>query len=178
MVFSFSGSESIASSAAMGSGAARPWLSPSPDGRHLLVSHTKRSDDLQAIELYRESFQPSRYLDKPHFMLAANVFAADSDEEAAYIRTSAQQGFANLRSGRPGLLPKPVDPAELDIPPALLALVNEAQAVSATGSPETVKAQLHGLIKRYQPDEIILAGQIHDQTARKRSFEIAAAALA
>ncbi len=102
------------------------------------------------------------------------AFAADSEEEAAFVRTSAQQDFANLRSGRPGLLPRPVNPEDMNIAPPLLDPVNEAQAISATGAPETVKRQLLNLIDCYQPDEIILAGQIHDHTARKRSFEIAA----
>jgi hypothetical protein len=33
------------------------------------------------------------------------------------------------------------------------------------------------LIAKYQPDEVILTGQIHDQVARQRSFEIAAEAM-
>ena len=41
----------------------------------------------------------------------------------------------------------------------------------------TVLAQLQGLIETYQPDEIILTGQIHGHVARVKSFEIAAAAL-
>ena len=42
------------------------------------------------------------------------------------------------------------------------------------GSAATVRSQLQGLIARYQPDEIMLTGMIHDHAARLRSFQIAA----
>ena len=40
----------------------------------------------QALQTYRQTFQPSRYLDKPHFMLAVGVCVAETDEEADYLR--------------------------------------------------------------------------------------------
>ena len=46
------------------------------------------------------------------------------------------------------------------------------------GSPERVARQLSQMIETYQPDELILTGQIHDHAARVKSFEIAAQALA
>ncbi len=131
----------------------------------------------QAAEIYRQSFQPSAQLSAPYFMLAINVFAGDTDRDGDYLKSSAQQGFANLRTGRPGLLPRPVDDVTKIIAPAVLEAVNEALSCSAIGGPDTVKRQLAGLIERYQPDEIIIAGQIHDPAARKNSFEIAARAL-
>ncbi|QFT91782.1 Alkanal monooxygenase alpha chain [Roseovarius sp. THAF9] len=128
----------------------------------------------QALEIYRTRFQPSAQLDRPYFMLAANVFAADSDAEGAYLRTSMQQAFARLRTGQPGKLPAPVQDIEAAIGPQMTDNVNHALSVSATGSPATVRAQLGALKDRYQPDEIILTGQIHDHAARVNSFRIAA----
>ncbi|MDD9725138.1 LLM class flavin-dependent oxidoreductase [Roseovarius sp. SK2] len=128
----------------------------------------------QALEIYRTRFQPSAQLDRPYFMLAANVFAADSDAEGAYLRTSMQQAFARLRTGQPGKLPAPVEDIEAAIGPQMTDGVNHALRVSATGSPATVRAQLAALKDRYQPDEMILTGQIHDHVARVNSFRIAA----
>ena len=45
-------------------------------------------------------------------MLGFNVFAAETDAEARRLLTSMQQAFVNLRSGRPGPLPPPVDDIE------------------------------------------------------------------
>ncbi len=127
-----------------------------------------------AIATYRSTFRPSPQLDRPHFMLAANVIAADSDAAAHRLRTSVQQAFANLRTGKPGKLPAPVDDIDGLIGAGVRAGVDQALRISAVGSPATVRRQLADLIARYQPDEVILTGQIHDPDARIRSFEIAA----
>ncbi len=132
----------------------------------------------EAVAVYRRSFQPSRWLDRPRFMLAVGVFAAETDEEGQRLRTSMQLAFARLRTGRPGKLPAPVDDIERELGPGMLAAVNEALRVSATGSPATVRRQLADLVARYRPEEVILTGQIHDHAARLRSFGIAAEAMA
>lgn len=132
----------------------------------------------QARELYRRLFRPSVHLARPRFMLAANLFAGADDEEGLYLKSSMQQAFANLRSGRPGPLPPPVHDVSKVIGPAMSAAVDEALSVSATGSRESVRASLDRLIDRYQPDELILTGLIYDHAARLRSFEIAAELLA
>ena len=133
-------------------------------------------DDAAAI--YRERFRPSAQQDRPHFMLAVNVFAADTDAEGARLRTSMQQAFARLRTGRPGRLPRPVDDIDAAIGPDMRRAVDHALRVSATGSPATVRRELAALIAQHRPDEVIFTGQIHDHAARLRSFEIAAGAMA
>ncbi|CUH88604.1 Alkanal monooxygenase alpha chain [Phaeobacter sp. CECT 5382] len=131
----------------------------------------------EALEVYRRAFRPSAYLDQPHAMMAVNVFGAETDAEGIRLRTTMQQAFARLRLGQPGKLPRPVDDITQHLSPPVLAGVNEALTISATGSPETVKQELSQIIMRYAPDEVIITGQIHDHAARLRSFEIAAAAL-
>ena len=130
----------------------------------------------QAAEIYRARFNPG-VTDKPCFMLAINVFGADMDAEGTRLKTSMQQAFINLRTGRPGPLPKPVDNIHDIAPPELVAQVDRALRISATGSPGKVEAELSALIDRHRPDEVILTGQIHDHAARLRSFEIAAEAM-
>ena len=141
---------------------------------YAFASHFAPGDLAQATEIYRATFQPSQSLDRPKFMLAINVFAGTDDAEGHYLKTSMQQAFANLRSGRPGKLPRPVADLDRHIDPAMRRMVDQALACSATGGPHTVRRDLAALIGRYQPDEVILTGQIHDHGARLRSFEIAA----
>jgi luciferase family oxidoreductase group 1 len=132
----------------------------------------------QAVQIYRDTFQPSAHLDRPRFMLAVNVFAADTDAEGAYLRTSMQQAFARLRSGQPGKLPRPVDDIDAAIGAAMRRAVDHALRISVFGAPESVQNGLSALIEMYKPDELILTGQIHDHTARVKSFRIAAEVLA
>lgn len=128
----------------------------------------------QAVEIYRRSFRPSAVLDAPYFMLAANVFAADDDSTGAFLRSTMQLGFARLRMGRPGPIPRPVDDIAAHLPPDVLDLVNDALRVTVQGAPASVRAGLETLIAQYAPDEIIFNAQIHDHGARLRAFEIAA----
>ncbi|MEP4031667.1 LLM class flavin-dependent oxidoreductase [Roseibium polysiphoniae] len=141
---------------------------------YAFASHFAPAELSNASKIYRRSFRPSKYLEKPHFMLAANVFAANTDEEGAYLRTSMQQAFINLRTGRPGPLPAPVADLEALVGPVAIEMVEDALRISAVGAPETVKTKLQELIATYEPDELIFTGQIHDHQSRKRSFEIAA----
>jgi len=127
-----------------------------------------------ASEAYRAGFKPSEFLDRPHFMMALNVFAADDAAEAVRQKTSVQQAFIRLRSGMPGKLPRPVDRIEDVASPQWLEAVNDALSISATGTAEMVREQASRLIERYRPDEVMISGQIHDPQARIRSFEIAA----
>lgn len=128
----------------------------------------------EATAVYRRDFKPSEVCPAPRFMLAVNVFAADTDEEGAYLRTTMQQAFARLRTGRPGKLPRPVRDIDAEIGAGMRQGVDQALRISAVGNPETVKRELEALIAQHRPDELILTGQIHDHAARLRSFEIAA----
>lgn len=145
---------------------------------YAFASHFAPAALEQAIEVYRQTFRPSEHLEKPHFMMALNVFAADTDAEGLFLKSSMQQAFANLRTGRPGPLPRPVENVEEILEPAIAAGVAQALACTAAGSPETVRGALGMFLTRYEPDEIIITGQIHDHEARLKSFRIAADILA
>jgi luciferase family oxidoreductase group 1 len=131
-----------------------------------------------AIAIYRAGFRPSARLAAPYVMIAAGVCAAETDEQATFLRSSQILAFARLRTGQPGKLPLPVDDVTRDIPAPVMAQVRQALSVSATGSPSTVRAQLAAILRTYRPDEVIVTGMIHDHVARVRSFEIAAGVLA
>lgn len=87
--------------------------------------------------------------------------------------TSQQRQFVNLRRGSPGLLQPPT---RLDDywSPAEKAGVEHALQYAVVGSPATVKTKLQDFIVMTGADEIMLAAQIYDHEARKRSYEIAA----
>src|SRR5580698_2623255 len=63
----------------------------------------------QAIAIYRERFRPSAQLAAPNVMLGVNIVAAETDAEAKFLFSSLQQSFLNIRSGRPGRLPPPIE---------------------------------------------------------------------
>ena len=131
----------------------------------------------QALATYRQKFRPSEYRQTPHAMLGLNVVAAETDAEARRLFTTAQQSFVNLRRGKPGLIPPPIDDIEAYWQPQEKAGVAQALACSVVGGPETVKRGIAEFIGRHQPDELMLVANVYDHDARLRSFEIAAQAI-
>lgn len=141
---------------------------------YAFASHFAPGDLDEAVQIYRSHFQATEFGEKPRFMLAVNVIAAETDAEAHRLRTSQQISFARLRMGTPGLLPPPVDDLAAAVPERIMSSVNQALSVSAIGAPDTVAAELDALIARYRPDELIIVGNIFDQAARLRSFGMVA----
>ena len=144
---------------------------------YAFASHFAPDAMADAFATYRAQFRPSEHLDRPHAMMAVNVFAADTDAEAAYLRTSQQIAFARLRTGRPGKLPAPVRDLDAAIGSGVRAGVDHALRISAVGAPGTVRAQIEAMVAEFTPDELILTGQIFDPEARQRSATLAAEAL-
>ena len=136
------------------------------------ASHFAPAQLMQALEVYRGTFRPSKALERPYAIVAMNAIAAETDEDAERLFTSLQQAFINLRRGRPGPLPFPVD--RIDLSPLEQDALAQALAISAVGSPATVRRGIEMVIGETQPDELIVTGQIHDHAARVRSFEIVA----
>jgi len=127
-----------------------------------------------AIAIYRERFRPSEHLQKPHLMLGLNVVAAGDDATARYLASSTQQMLVNLRRGRPGPLPPPVEDYESQLGPMERTMLAETRATRIVGSPETVRNELEAFVRRTRADEVIVTTQIHDHATRLRSFEITA----
>jgi len=130
-----------------------------------------------AIDLYREKFEPSEQLDKPHVMLGYNVFAAETDEEAQLLQTSMMQSFVRLRRGTPGKMPPPKAGFIETLSPPERQMLAEVARCSAVGSPETVSTAMSTFVASTGADELMLVSSIYDHEKRLRSFEIAANAL-
>jgi luciferase family oxidoreductase group 1 len=145
---------------------------------YAFASHFAPGDMMQAIDIYRERFEPSAQLDKPYLMLGFNFFAADTDEEAQLLMSSRDQSFVALRTGRPGLLPPPVKNYRATLEPAARAMLEATLSATAVGARETVKRQTEDFIARTGADELILTSMMFDHAARVKSLEIAAELMA
>jgi luciferase family oxidoreductase group 1 len=141
---------------------------------YAFASHFAPQQMMQAIEIYRQTFKPSAQLQKPYVMLGFNVFVADTDEQARFHATSWQQAFVNLRSGRPGRLPAPVEGYYERAGPAERALLDSVLSCSAVGSPETVRESVNAFLARTGADELMITSQVFNHAARLRSYELLA----
>jgi len=130
----------------------------------------------QALDLYRSGFRPSAQLERPYAMLGVNVFAAGSEREARLLFTSLQQAFINLRLGRPGKLPPPVEGDADRLNPLERSILDQTLSSAIVGPLETVRRGLEAFAERTGADELMVTSQIFNHAARLRSFEMTAAA--
>lgn len=123
-----------------------------------------------ALSAYRDSFQPSAQLEKPHAMLGINAYVAESREQAHFLASSHQQAFLNLIRGTPGPMPPPVeDMSELWLPHEKHQVMSTL-AGTLIGDEQAVAEQLADLLERTGANELIVSSSIFDQTLRKDSY--------
>lgn len=127
----------------------------------------------EALDIYRERFEPSETLAKPYCAAAINVIAADTDEEAQLLASSMDQSFVALRTGNPGKLKPPVPGYRNSLPDSAVSMLESDRRVSAVGTVETVREGLNAFATRTGADEIIAAASIFDQGARLHSLRLA-----
>jgi luciferase family oxidoreductase group 1 len=138
------------------------------------ASHFAPDALMPALDIYRERFTPSDQLERPYAMVAANIIAADTDDEARLLFTSLQQSFVRLRRGAPGKLPPPDGRPEADWTPVERAGMEHALRYSFVGTRNSIEAGVQAFLAETKADELMVTGHIYDHQARLRSFTIAA----
>ena len=141
---------------------------------YAFASHFAPDALMEAIALYRSEFKPSEQLDRPYVMAGINVVAADTDDEARWLFTSAQQSFTNLVRGTRGKLPLPIDDIEGYWSPMEKVQASRMLRYAFVGTAATVREKLADFLNETGVDEVMVAAAIHDQSARLRSYEILA----
>ena len=136
--------------------------------------HFSSANTVPALALYRQSFRPSRWLDRPQAMVAVSVICADTDERARWLSGPAALSFLQLRAGRPQPLASPAEAAAYPYSERERAFAAERLAGQALGSPDTVSRQLAQLVERTGADELMLTTMVYDISDRIRSFELVA----
>jgi luciferase family oxidoreductase group 1 len=141
---------------------------------YAFASHFAPDALMQALQVYRDKFEPSAQLARPYAMVGVNVVAAETDDEARRLFTSAQQSFTNLLRGTRGQLRPPIDDIETYWTPPEKARASNMLTYAFVGARETVRAGLEAFIARTGADELMVASAIYDHGARLRSYEILA----
>ena len=142
---------------------------------YAFASHFAPDMLMEALDIYRDRFQPSAALDKPYVMVGVMGVAADTDEEAARLFTSSQQQFVNLRKNIRTQFPRPVETMDGLWSEMERMSVEHTLRFAAVGSPKAIEEKLSGFLAETQADELIVSMPIHDVEARLKSVELFAA---
>jgi luciferase family oxidoreductase group 1 len=138
--------------------------------------HFSARNTLPALELYRESFQPSEDLKEPYAMIAAGVIAAESSQQAKRLALSQGLSMMRLRSGHPGLMPSPEEAEAHPWTEAERQFVENYTGEHIVGDPEQVKAGMNELVDKMGVDELMVVSNVYGHEARMTSYEIIARA--
>jgi luciferase family oxidoreductase group 1 len=125
-----------------------------------------------AVELYRDSFRPSRILDRPYTMLTANVLVADTDEEAQRLALPGRLMILAIRTNRLRAVPS-VAEAEADPQRATAEAMPTNWIV---GEPGRAADELRRLAEDTGADEVMVTSNTHGGRERMRSLELLAQA--
>ena len=156
----------------------------------VVASHFAPSQAEAAITTYRSHFSQSsrragsdgaRPLSRdgaPHVAAGVNAVVAPKQEEAERLFSTAMAAAARIVGGRPAPLDAPDDD-----PRAWRALaggredvVEASMGLSFVGTPDVVAAGIRELASRWGLEEILVVTYAHDAVARRRSYELLAAA--
>ncbi|MBF0597201.1 LLM class flavin-dependent oxidoreductase [Faecalibacter rhinopitheci] len=139
---------------------------------YAFAGHFAPQQFYSAIEIYKENFIPSKYLEKPYTMACINVIASTTDDEAHYLSLSMYQSFLNIITDQRSPL---VAPEETNLQVASdqqKMVLKNMTGLSFIGSKSTLCQTLSKFIDESGVNEIIVSSNIFDQKAKRKSYQI------
>ncbi|WP_405826342.1 LLM class flavin-dependent oxidoreductase [Streptomyces sp. NBC_01390] len=136
--------------------------------------HFSAQNTVPALDLYRQSFQPSAVLDAPYALIGVSALATDDENEARRQVLAMGLNMARLRSGRPGLFPTPEEAEAYEFSPMEREFISSWMSNIIHGSADEVRTGLDDLQKRTGADELMLVSHAHRGDMRLRSYELIA----
>lgn len=128
----------------------------------------------EAIQVYRDNFEPSESLAKPYAMLCVPAVAADSNEEAALLATTSYQRILALFRGQPLWLKPPVETMDGLWNREEEAGVRGFLDLQIKGDRAAVKSQLEDLLTTVKVDELMFTVDLYDPVKRRHALDILA----
>jgi luciferase family oxidoreductase group 1 len=138
--------------------------------------HFANHDAVAAMTGYRSRFKPSGALKAPHAILAVAVVCAETDAEAERLASTVDLNFVRRSKGEYLPLASPEEAAAYPFSAIDRERIKYNRARLFVGAPATVRALLAPLIAATQADELMVTTMIYDHAARRRSYELMAAA--
>jgi luciferase family oxidoreductase group 1 len=156
-------------------------LGSSTDSAHLaakmglpyaFASHFATGHLFDALQIYRDEFQPSEFLSEPYTIACINVIAAETDVEAERNFTSLIRMFLGVLTGKRDYLQPPTamtdDFRDLLLNPSIRDMLK----YSFAGSKETVKHHTQKFLEQTGVDELMVVSNIYSPEDRIKSYKI------
>jgi len=139
---------------------------------YAFASHFAPTHLHDALRLYHHNFKPSAQLENPYTMACLNIIAADTDEEAEYLATSAKKFMLGVIRNTRKPLPPPVESMDNEWSTMERMQIEKMMFYSFIGSKETIAQGLQTFVEETRVNEIIVIANIYDQAARLKSYQL------
>lgn len=156
-------------------------LGSSTDSAHLaakkglpyaFASHFATTHLWNAMEIYRNEFQPSHVLEQPYIMAGVNCIIADTDAEAERMYTSLIRMIVGIFTGKRDFVQPPTEMTQELAEVVKNPQIHQMLKYSYVGSKNTVKNKIKEFLSKSQADELIAVTNIYDIDAKIRSYEL------
>ena len=123
---------------------------------YVFAGHFAPQQMKEAIQIYKELFEPSDVLSEPYVIVCLNVIVSDTDTHAEYLASTMAQVMVSITRGRMQPVQPPTDDLKGLLTPREYELAKQRFSGSLIGSEDSVKRQLEGFIKEYgEIDELM-----------------------
>lgn len=156
----------------LGSSTDSAWLAAELGLPYAFAGHFAPEQMELAFNIYREHFEPSKYLEKPYIIACVNGIAAETSEEAHFLSTTLFQAFINIIRNDRKPFPAPVKEMNEIWSPMEKSMVLQKLKFSFIGSEPEIAAQLNSFQERYRVDELMINSHIYDHQKRLDSYAI------
>ncbi|SCT83676.1 oxidoreductase [Staphylococcus xylosus] len=138
---------------------------------YVFAGHFAPQQMKDAIQIYKELFEPSEILSKPYVIVCLNAIVADTDEQAEYLATTQAQVMVSITRGRMQPVQPPTDDLRGLLTPTEYEIAKQRMQQSLIGSEETVKAKIQDFIKEHgEIDELMAISYIYNQDEQLNSY--------
>ena len=138
------------------------------------ASHFAPTYLLDALQIYRTQFSPSKFLQEPYALACVNVVAADTDDEAQYLATSFYQMALGMVRNKRRPLPRPVESMDAIWSDQERVAISQMMKYAFVGSAENVKEELQSFLNTTNVNEIMITSHIYDLKKKMRCLELVA----
>jgi luciferase family oxidoreductase group 1 len=130
----------------------------------------------EALDVYRETYQPSAQHPKPYCAICVLAIAADTQAEAERLFLPREVWRAERERGRYVALPSPEEAAAYAFTDAERARNDVLRGRALFGTPDVVKSRLMAVAGSLHADEVAIVTATHDPRDRQRSYQLLAEA--
>jgi luciferase family oxidoreductase group 1 len=138
------------------------------------ASHFAPDAMMDAINIYKANFTPSKQLEEPYIIVCINAICASTKEEAQFLATTEKQKFLNIQRGDNKLIPKPTNDMDSLWEDWEKRSIEHKLRESIWGTPEVVKEKLENLVERTGANEIMINSWIYDSKLKINSYKLIA----